>query len=660
MTRDEYIQLCHELWQHNKRYYIDCSPTISDYEFDVLMQRLIEVEKQHPHWIEKFSPTQRVGESLTDGFQSATHKVPMLSLPNTYSDEEIVDFIKRVEKNLDGKKPEYCLELKMDGTAITVVYEKGVFAYAATRGNGLMGDNVSQNIKTINELPLKLDTNNPPDILEVRGEVFLELKQFEKLNQNRDEDGLPVWANPRNAAAGSLKLLNPKEAASRRLRVVFYAMAQGPFEKILTQYEVHEYLKSLGLPVLTEIALCKEEVQIWSFRDRIHKLREKLAFEIDGVVIKVNNLKSQEQIGATSKIPRWATAYKFAPEQGMTKINDIIVNVGRTGAITPVAILEPVSVAGSTIARVTLHNQDEIERKDICIGDTVIIEKGGDVIPKVVSVVLKERPSYAKAWKMPTQCPSCKKDVVKLEGEVAFRCLNEQCPEKTYRHLTFFVSKEAMDIDHLGVKVMKQLIEKGYIQKPSDIYNLTKEKLLALDGFKSKSASKLLESIEKSKDVSLSRFIMALDIRYVGKTTADDLAFHVNDIWDLSKKSVDQLVAIEGIGEKVAVAIFEYFKDEGNLSEITAMPELGLNVQKSQKTLDHMFGGKVFVLTGSLNKFTRDEAASLIKERGGKVSSSVGKKTDFLLAGESPGSKYDKAQKLNIEIFTEEKFIESL
>ena len=660
MTRDEYIQLCRELWQHNKRYYTDCSPTISDYEFDVLMQRLIDVEKKHPHWIEKFSPTQRVGESLTDGFQSVAHKIPMLSLPNTYSDEEIIDFTKRVEKNLDGKKPDYCLELKMDGTAITVLYEKGVFAYASTRGNGLMGDDVSQNIKTIKELPLKLETDNPPDILEVRGEVFLELRQFEKLNQNRDEDGLPIWANPRNAAAGSLKLLNPKEAASRRLRVVFYAMAQGPFEKISTQYEVHQYLKELGLPTLSEIALCKEEVQIWSFRDHIHKLREKLAFEIDGIVIKVNSLKSQAQIGATSKIPRWATAYKFAPEQGITRISDIIVNVGRTGAITPVAILDPVSVAGSTISRVTLHNQDEIERKDICIGDTVIIEKGGDVIPKVVSVILKERPTYAKPWKMPTQCPSCKSDVVKLEGEVAYRCLNEQCPEKKYRHLTFFVSKEAMDIDHLGVKAMKQLVEKGYIQKPSDIYRLTEEKLLTLEGFKAKSVNKLLESIEKSKNVALTRFIMALDIRYVGKTTADDLAFHVKDIWDLSHKTVEELIAIEGIGEKVAVAIFEYFKDEYNRSEIAAILNLGLNPQKSQKTLDHLFSGKIFVLTGTLNEYTRDEAASLIKERGGKVSSSVGKKTDFLLAGESPGSKYGKAQKLNVEILTENQFSEFL
>ena len=437
-------------------------------------------------------------------------------------------------------------------------------------------------------------------------------------------------------------------------------MAQGPFDQIQTQYEVHQYLKLLGLPTLCEIALCKEEKEIWTFRDRIRKLREKLPFEIDGVVIKVNNLSSQSQMGATSKIPRWATAYKFAPEQGITQIREIIINVGRTGALTPVAILEPVKVAGSTISRVTLHNQDEIERKDIRIGDTVIIEKGGDVIPKVVSVILKERADHCAPWKIPTHCPSCESRVVKQEGEVASRCPNEECPEKIYRHLTFFVSKEAIDIDHLGLKVMKQLMDKKYIQRPSDIYRLTEKELLSLEGFKAKSAQKLLESIEKSKRVTLSRFIMALDIRYVGKTTADDLAFHAKDIWDLTQKSIQELIEIEGIGEKVAVSIYEHFQDDFNIGEIKAMLELGLNPQKAKKVLEHFYNGKVFVLTGSLLGYTRDEAASLIKERGGKISSSVSKKTDFLLTGESPGSKYDKAQKLNVAILSEDQFANDL
>lgn len=660
MTKDEYIKLCHEIWQHNKRYYIDCAPTISDYQFDQLMQRLIETEAKHPEWVEKFSPTQRVGELLTEGFVSAPHQTPMLSLPNTYSDPEITEFLKRVEKNLEGEKTDFCVELKMDGTAVSVIYEKGLFQRAVTRGNGVIGDDVSRNIKTISELPLKLHLENPPDYLELRGEVYLELKGFEKLNKERDEDGLPIWANPRNAAAGSLKLLNPKEAAARKLKIVFYAMAQGPFNQVKTQYEVHRYLKDLGLPTLPEIALCKNEKEIWSFRDRVYHLRRELPFEIDGIVIKVNDLNKQSQMGATSKIPRWATAYKFAPEQGITQIEDILVNVGRTGVLTPLALLNHVRVAGSTISRVTLHNQDEIQRKDIRQGDTVIIEKGGDVIPKVVEVVYDKRPFNSVPWKMPAFCPSCQSGVVKLEGEVAYRCFNAACPEKNYRHLTFFVSKEAMDIEHLGVKVMRQLVDKKYIQKASDIYRLTEVQISTLDGFKSKSIHKLLESIEQSKSVDFARFIMALDIRYVGATTADDLAFHSKDIWDLSKKSIEELLSIEGIGEKIAHSIFEYFQDHFHLSEIKAMLEHGVKPQKAQTLIDHPFEGKVFVLTGTLNHYTRDQAAGLIKERGGKISSSVGQKTDYLLLGESPGSKYEKAKKLNVNILTEEQFTKIL
>lgn len=660
MNRDQYIQLCHELWEHNKRYYLDCSPSISDFEFDSLMQKVIEFEKKHPEYIENFSPTQRVGESLTEGFKTIGHTVPMLSLPNTYSDEEILDFTKRVHKNLGEDKVEYCLELKMDGTAISVTYEKGVFAHAVTRGNGLFGDDVSQNIKTISELPLKLPVENPPDVLEVRGEVFLDLKQFYKLNQQREEDAQPLWANPRNAAAGSLKLLNPKESASRGLKVVFYAMSKGPFYKIHTQYQVHEYLKELGLPTLDEVKLAKQDKDIWSFKERIQQKRESLPYEIDGIVIKVNDLKKQESLGSTVKIPRWATAYKFAPEQGITEIKDIIVNVGRTGAITPVAILEPVKVAGSTISRVTLHNQDEVDRKDIRIGDTVVIEKGGDVIPKVVEVILKKRKPESFPWKTPSKCPSCEENVFRLKGEVAYRCLNKMCPERIYRHLTFFVSKEAMDIDHMGVKVISQLISKKLIRKPSDIYKLKEEHLLTLEGFKAKSVEKLLKSIETSKKRPLAKFIMALDIRYVGSATADDLAFHVKDIWDLSQKNVNDLVAIEGIGEKVACSIYEYFQDPLNLAEIKEMFFLGVDPQKPKLEFDHPFYGKVFVLTGTLTSYSRDEVAQLIKDRGGKVSSSVSKKTSYLLLGDSPGSKYDKAKKLEIPILTESEFISKL
>lgn len=656
MTRDQYIHLCHELWKHNKAYYVECDPKISDFEYDQMLQELLDFEKEHPDWIESFSPSQRVGESLTEGFKTVEHKIPMLSLPNTYSIEELEDFFKRVRKNTFDQKLHYSLELKMDGTAISVLYEKGIFKRAVTRGNGRNGDDVTQNIKTISHLPLKLETINPPDLLEVRGEVFLSLKTFHKLNEQRDEDGLPIWANPRNAAAGSLKLLDPKEASKRGLQIVLYAISQDSSNGVESQYESHAYLKSLGLPTLEHIARAHSEKEVWSFKDKVHALRSKLPYEIDGIVIKVDDLSLQKELGSTAKIPRWAVAYKFAPEQAQTIIQSITIGVGRTGVLTPVAELKPVRLSGSMISRVTLHNQQEVTRKDIRLLDTVIIEKGGDVIPKVVQVVLKERGKDSDPWTMPTHCPSCESLVVQLEGEVAYRCLNRKCPEKNARHLIYFVSKEAMDIDHMGVKVIRQLIDKDFVQTPSDIYRINEEILLQLDGFKSKSVSKLLDSIEKSKAISLSKFIRALDIRYVGATTADELAHAVQNIWELSKMNIEQLMQIEGIGDKVAEAVVEYFQDEHNILEIKSMLESGVSPSKPQVLKSHPFFGKTFVLTGTLNKYSRIDAAALIKERGGKVSSSVSKKTHYLLSGTSPGSKFDKAKKLGVLILEEDEF----
>jgi DNA ligase (NAD+) len=660
MNREEYIQLCYELWEHNKAYYIACDPQISDFEYDQKLQELLDFEAEHPDWIESFSPSQRVGESLTEGFKAIEHSIPMLSLPNTYSLEELKDFFNRVEKNAGGQHVHYSLELKMDGTAITVFYEKGVFKRAVTRGDGKKGDDVTQNIKTISILPLKLNTKNPPDLLEVRGEVFLNLKTFHKINEQRDEDGLPIWSNPRNAAAGSLKLLDPKEASKRELQIVLYAVAQDSSESVKSQYEAHSFMKALGLPTLEYVALAKTEKEVWSFKDKIFALRSKLPYEIDGIVVKVDDLRLQKELGSTAKIPRWAVAYKFAPEQAETLIRDITVGVGRTGVLTPVAELEPVRLAGSTISRVTLHNQQEIVRKDIRLLDTVIIEKGGDVIPKVVQVLLHKRGKESSPWVMPQNCPSCNSKVVRLEAEVAFRCLNRSCPEKNARHIIYFVSKEGMDIEHMGVKVIRQLIDKRLIQTASDIYQLTLEDLLTLDGFKSKSAQKLIESIEKSKKISLSKFIQALDIRYVGTTTADELAHAVGDIWALSKLSCEALMEIEGIGDKVAQAVVEFFQDAHHVSEIKSMLEHGVQPTKPQVQTSHLYFGKTFVLTGTLEKFSRDEAEGLIKERGGKIGSSVSKKTHYLLLGASPGSKYEKAKKLGVPILTEEEFASML
>ncbi len=656
MTRDEYIQLCHSLWEHNKAYYIDCAPKISDYEYDQMMQELLDFEAKHPEWIESFSPSQRVGESLTEGFQNATHEIPMLSLANTYSDEEIEEFIQRLKKNLPGSTLEYSLELKMDGTAISLIYEKGIFKQAITRGNGFIGDDVTQNIKTITSLPLKLTTPSPPDLIEVRGEVYLTLKTFYALNEEREENGLTVWANPRNAAAGSLKLLNPKETSRRHLQIVLYGVARDSSGSLSTQFETHNYLKNLGFPILEHTFLAKTNSQIWSFRDKVASLREKLSYEIDGVVIKLNNLQLQKELGSTSKIPRWAVAYKFAPQQAKTKLEKIVTQVGRTGVITPVAQLQPVRLAGSTISRVTLHNEDEVQRKDIRVSDTVIIEKGGDVIPKIVQVVLKDRLEDAAKWCMPKKCPSCQGALKRLPGEVAYRCLNVHCPEKKYRSLVFFISKQGMDIDHLGVKVLKQLIDRGFVKRPSDLYQLTEKELYQLDGFKQKSVDKLLRSIEKSKTVSLARFILALDIRYVGATTAEALAAQVDTIEELTHLSREELYEIEGIGQKVAQSIADFFSQSRNTQEIKQLLALGVCPTKPKITKDHPFYGKNFVLTGTLSKYTRDEAAKLIKERGGKVQNSVGSKTDFVLAGDSPGSKYEKALKLGIVILDEALF----
>ncbi len=660
MNREEYRHLCTELSRHNRLYYAEAKPEISDYEYDLLSEKLLAYEKKHPDHVEAYSPSARIGESLTEGFQTREHEVPMLSLANTYSDEEIVDFLRRVEKITEKKNPAYCAELKMDGTAVSVIYKKGIFDAAVTRGNGERGDDVSQNVKTIRELPLQLTADSPPDLLEVRGEVFLDLPRFHHLNEQREEDGLPVWANPRNAAAGTLKLLNPKEVASRGLRIVFYAIARDSSKKNRFQYDVHAALRSYGLPTLQETALCRTEEEIYAFRDRIHKIRSSLPFEIDGIVLKVNDLQLYGELGTTMKHPRWAVAYKFAPESALTKIREIIVRPGRTGVLTPVALLDPVRVSGSVIARVTLHNGEEIERKDLRIGDTVRIEKGGDVIPKIVSVVKESREKGALKWEMPNRCPSCGTEAVELPGETALRCPNRNCPGRHLRHLIFFAGKEAMNIEHLGEKIVETLLHQGLVKKSSDFFRLREEQLLQVEGFREKSVHRLLESIEKSKRVPLSRFIMALDIRYVGISTAEALADSVSNIRELFSRTKEDLEQIDGVGEKVATSVYDYFHREENRSEVEDLLALGICPQKEKIRTDHLFCGKTFVLTGSLESFDRDEASKLIKERGGKVSGSVGKKTDFLLVGESPGSKYEKAKALGIPVLEEKEFLRLL
>lgn len=658
-THQEYLDLCREIRLHDKHYYVEHQPLISDEKYDVLFRSIVDAEKSHPEWVTTYSPTQRVGEALTEGFKTAAHKSPMLSLANTYSKEEVADFIKRIYKLTANTAVEFSCELKMDGIAVSVTYEKGFFVRGVTRGDGKRGDDITLQIKTITSLPLQLSEGNVPDVLEVRGEVFLPHQAFEKLNQERYEAGEPLWANPRNAAAGSLKLLDPREVAKRPLAIVFYGIAEDSTQTLKKQSEVPMYLEKLGLPVLKERTKCKSLDDIWDFVEKVRGIRSDLPFDIDGIVIKLDDLKEQSYLGVAGKNPRWAVAYKFAAEQATTRIRGITVQVGRTGVLTPVAELEPVFLAGSRIARATLHNEEEVQRKDIRIGDMVTIEKGGDVIPKVVSVNLLLRPKETIAWSMPTHCPSCGTPVERVPGEVAVRCPNVQtCQTQRLRHIRYFASKEAFDIEEMGEKVVEQLVQRGFVTQPSDLFKLTENELSQLEGFKEKSIQNLLEGIARSKEVSLSRFIMGLGIKHVGSGTAELLAKKAGSLDVLSKMSIEELLSIEGIGDKMAQSIVDYFASSHNQEEIADLLAMGVHPQQVEVQIleGHPFNQKTFVLTGSLEKYTRAAAAALIKERGGKVTESVTKKTDYVLVGADPGSKLEKAQKLGVTILTEQDF----
>ncbi len=659
-AKEEYLTLIQEIRAHDRHYYVHAKPVISDYAYDQLMKRLEEIEKEHPEWVTPSSPTQRVLESTTRGFKQIAHQFPMLSLANTYSRDEIADFVKRVHKLLGHSRAVFCAELKMDGIAVTVRYNKGLFTQAATRGDGKKGDDITANMKTIRALPLELSGNDIPDELEVRGEVFMPHAVFQKLNSYKEEVGEELYANPRNAAAGSLKLLDPRETAERHLSAVFYGFADDNEAPTKTQFECHQYLEKAGLPFFAHNhrKRCHTVDEIMEFADKIEHVRHKLPFDIDGIVIKVDELHLHDQLGMTGKSPRWAVAYKFAPEQGLTRICDITVQVGRTGALTPVAELDPVLVAGSMIARATLHNREEVERKDIRVGDWVVIEKGGDVIPKVVEVDLKRRPKESHPWHMPKQCPSCGTPVVHVEEEVAVRCLNRDCPEQRMRQIAYFASKDAMDIDHLGEKVVEQLFLKGFINKPSDLYLLTEKELSQLEGFKEKSIQNLLASIDRSREITLARFILALGIKYVGEGTAEILAQEASSIDKLAEMSEDELKEIDGVGGKIAQSVVNYFADPIHLQEIHRLLKAGVcpRAPKVVRRTDHPFSGRSFVLTGTLKKYTRSEATGLIKERGGKVIGSVSAKTDYLIVGEDAGSKLDKARELNVTILSEDEF----
>ncbi len=657
-TEEEYTQLVEEIKKHNRLYFEESKPLISDYEFDLLLKSLEAYEKKNPDKVSSDSPSQKIGETILKGFIQRPHKAPMLSLANTYSKEEIFQFMERVKRVLSVEKLFFCCELKLDGIALSLSYKNGKFVRALTRGDGKAGDDITENVRQIVSVPKVVDCKED---LEVRGEVFLKWETFHFLNAKREEQGLELWANPRNAAAGSLKLLDTKEVKRRKLEIACYSLVEG--EKwVKGQHEISSFLRKKGFPVLEKkfFQRASSLEEIFSFIERVEKERSTLAFQIDGIVIKVDDLSFHKKLGATGKFPRFAVAYKYAPEQIETVIEDITVQVGRTGVLTPVAELKPVPLAGSVIKRATLHNVEEVERKDIRIQDTVLLEKGGDVIPKVIKVLLEKRKKGVKKWLFPKRCPICHSDVTREEGEVAIRCSNKKCGGQKLKKIIFFASKKGLDIEHLGEKVITRLFDLGMVRRFSDIFLLNESGLSQLEGFKEKSIHNLLSSIEKAKTTTLPRFLSALGISYVGEETAEVLA-SLGSLEKLSQATVEQLQELEGIGEKVAHAVALFFQEEENQKEIKLLLEQGILFSKiSSQKEEHLFSGKTFVLTGTLSGYSREEASSLIRERGGKISSSVSNKTDYLLLGENPGSKYQKAKKLSTTILSEEQFISLL
>lgn len=637
---------------HSYRYYVLDNPEIPDSEYDKLMKELEKLEKKYPEYFDPNSPTQRVGGAPLKEFNQVRHNVPMLSLQDVFSFEELKDWDRRVRSELS--EVEYVVELKIDGLSVCLSYENGVLKTAATRGDGVVGEDVTQNVRTIKSVPLKINYLNP---LEVRGEVYMPKDAFEKLNIQREEMEEPLFANPRNAAAGSLRQLDSKITAQRKLDIFIFNIQRIEGKDFESHSDALEFLSSLGFKVSPKRIICSNIDEVIKSIQELGEMRGELPFEIDGIVIKVNNLKDREKLGQTAKAPRWAVAYKYPAEKKKTKLIDIIVQVGRTGAITPTAILEPVRIAGSTVSRATLHNEDYIRQKDIRIGDSVIIQKAGDIIPEVVEVVLEERDGDEVIFNMPTKCPECGGDVVREEGEVAVRCTNMSCPAQIKRSIIHFASRDAMNIEGLGPQIVALLLDNGLIKDAADLYYLNFDDVVKLERMGKKSTENLLKAIENSKQNDIDKLIFALGIRYVGSKTAKNLAKAFKSIDNLMKATFEDLITVEEVGDKMAQSINAFFKEEHNRALIERLRNAGVNFTlKEQEGTSDLFNGLTFVLTGTLSKYTRNEATELIEKFGGKVSSSVSKKTNYLLCGEDAGSKLKKAQDLGVKIISEDDF----
>lgn len=636
---------------HNYKYYVEDNPEISDYEWDQLMTELKNIEKSYPELITEDSPTQRVGKKPLEGFKQVTHQVAMQSLMDVFSFEEVGEFTNKMQNLGDV---EYVVEPKIDGLSVSLEYENGKLVRGSTRGDGVIGEDVTSNLRTISSIPLKLTEDIT---IEVRGEVYMPRDNFFKLNELREIEGESLFANPRNAAAGSLRQLDPKVSASRKLDIFIFNIQRVEGKTFDTHSQSLDYLKKLGLKVIPKYTSCKNIDEIIDEINWIGDTRGNLPFDIDGAVIKINSLALREQLGTTSKTPRWAVAYKYPPERQETVIKNIFVNVGRTGVLTPNAELVPVKLSGSTVSRATLHNQDYIKQKDIRMGDTVIIQKAGDIIPEVVEVVKDKRTGNEQIFEMPSKCPICNADVIREENEAAVRCTGIECPAQIYRGIVHFVSRDAMNIEGLGPAVIDQLLDKGLIKNITDLYYLNKEELVELERMGEKSVQNLLDSIQKSKSNSLDRLLNALGIRFIGLRGAQILAERYNDIEGVKNAVYEELIQIPEIGTKMAESIVTFFRQEQTDHIIERLKNAGVNLKSNKKEIvDNRFEGMTFVVTGTLNKYKRHEVEDMILNYGGKVSSSVSKNTNYVLAGEDPGSKLTKAEQLGVKVIDEEKF----
>ncbi|WP_053217288.1 NAD-dependent DNA ligase LigA [Virgibacillus senegalensis] len=648
-------ELRDKLNQYGYEYHVLDKPSVPDAEYDKRLHELLELEGQFPELVTPDSPSQRVGGEPIDEFKKVQHAVPMLSLANAFNEEDLRAFDRRVREGV-GEGVSYVCELKIDGLAVSLKYEDGKFVQGATRGNGTVGEDITTNLRTIGSIPLKISEKEP---IEVRGEAYMPQKSFLALNEAKEQNGEEPFANPRNAAAGSLRQLDPRIAATRNLSIFLYGVGQWEAGTLTSHSERLEYMQKLGLKTNPEWRKCANIDEVISYVNEWVEKRSALDYDIDGIVIKVDRLDQQEELGYTAKSPRWAIAYKFPAEEVITKLYDIELSVGRTGVVTPTALLDAVKVAGTTVQRASLHNEDLIREKDIRIGDTVVIKKAGDIIPEVVRVVEEQRTGEEQEFHMPEHCPACGSELVRLEEEVALRCFNPNCPAQLKEGLIHFVSRNAMNIDGLGEKVIEQLFDEKLVHHISDIYKLEREELLKLERMGEKSVDNLLKAIEVSKQNSLEHLLFGLGIRFVGSKAARTLAEEFENMDRLKAATYEDLTAVYEIGDKMADSVVRYFQKPQVMELIEELKQLGVNmeykgVKKSERTMDSIFAGKTVVLTGKMEIYTRPEAKEKIEMLGGKVTGSVSKKTDLLIAGEDAGSKYDKAKELDIEIWDEE------